>query len=401
MKHTIWLVPSALVLTSCAGDVPRERVQAATRSDEPLVVQVARVETRKVERAISVTGSLQPDETVTLSNEVDGKVAVIYVDFGQQVRRGQVIAELDKRELELQLERARAALAQALARVGLSPEQEDVIPDSTPSIRQAEAQLDDARTKYESAARLVKTGDIAQDRFVSLEKAYHARQAAVDAARHELRVMLANIQSLKAEVALAEKRLSDATIRAPMDGAVTERLAAPGQYLRENTAIVRLVKTYPLRLRLDVPESAAPSVNVGTTLTFTTDAIHGERFQATVRELDPSLDPRSRSLSAEARLLRHGERLRPGMFVQVRLVVDPKATITVVPKAAVQTVAGLTKVFAIRDGRAVERKVTVGEAIDGWVELRSSDIRAGEFVAVSQLPALVDGAEVAASEKTS
>ncbi len=401
MKHVIWLVPLVMVLASCGADSPPERVEAAASGPEPLLVEVARAETRQLERAISVTGSLQPDETVTVSNEVAGKLAAVHVDFGQRVRPGQVVAELDKRELELQLERARAALAQALARVGLSPGQEDVIPESTPSIRQAEAQLEDARTKYESAARLVKTGDIARDRFTEIEKAYQARRAALDAARHELRVALANIEALKAEVALAEKRLGDATIRAPMEGAVTERLAAPGQYLRENTPIVRLVKTFPLRLRVDVPESAAASVGIGTTLTFATDAIPGERFHAVVRQLDPSLDPRSRSLVVEARLVRDDERLRPGMFVQVRLVVARAETVTVVPKEAVQTVAGLTKIFAIRDGRAVERKVSLGREAGGWVEVRGTDIHPGEPVAVSRLSELVDGAAVAVSEKAS
>ncbi|MCP5117521.1 MAG: efflux RND transporter periplasmic adaptor subunit, partial [bacterium] len=287
-----------------------------------------------------------------------------------------------------------ASLAQALAQIGLTPGEVDVVPETTPQIRQAQAQLDDARTKYESAAKLVKTGDIASDRHVEAEKAYRAREAALDAARHGLRTSLANIQALRAEVKLAEKRLDDATVRAPFNGAVADRMASPGQYLAKNAPIARLVKTYPLRLRVDIPESAAGAVRVGTDLTFVTDAFRGEEFRAVVREVNPSLDARSRSLSAEARLSVRDGRLRPGMFIQVKLVVERDAEVLVVPADAIQTVAGLTKIFVIRDGRAVEQKIIRGAEIDGWVEVRGAQFRAGEPVAVEQLGQLTDGAAV-------
>jgi RND family efflux transporter MFP subunit len=338
---------------------------------------------------------------VTVSNEIDGLLAEVRVDFGQQVRKGQILAELDKRELELGCERARAALAQALARIGLTPEQQDVIPETTPAIRQAQAQLDNWQTKAVSATRLVKTGDIANERFVEIEKGYSAAEAALDAARHELRVSLATIRSLKAEVKMAEKRLTDATLRAPFDGAVAERLASPGEFLRQNTPIVKLVKTYPLRLRVDIPETAAGAVSIGTTLSFTTDAIAGERFQAVVREVNPSLDARSRSLAAEARLIARDGRLRPGMFVQVELVVQRDATVVVVPKEAIRRVAGLTKLFAIENGAAVERKVTLGRELDGWVEVRDEKVRAGEAVAVTGLAELTGGATVQVTDSES
>ena len=396
-----FLLLAITFLAGCSSTpAPRDAqaAEAAWPAGAALEVQTARAESRRIERAISVTGSLQPEETAIVSNEIAGLLAEIRADFGQPVRRGEVIAELDKEEFQLQLDRAKAALAQALARIGLGPDEADRVPETTPAIRQAEALAEDARTRYESAAELVKTGDIAADRFVEIDKAYRARLAALDAARHELNVALAAIRSLKAEVSLAEKRLRDATIRAPFDGAVAERMAAPGEYLRQNAPIVRLVKTHPLRLRVEIPETAAGAVRVGTTLTFTTDAISGERFRAAVREINPSLDSRSRSLLAEARLVDSDPRLRPGMFVQVRLVAEPEAEIVVVPEAAIRSVAGLTKVFSIHDGKAREHRVSRGEVFDGWVELRHPAVAAGDVLAVSALDRLVDGAAVKPQE---
>jgi Cu(I)/Ag(I) efflux system membrane fusion protein len=149
----------------------------------------------------------------------------------------------------------------------------------------------------------------------------------------------------------------------------------------------------------ELPESAAGEIRTGSTLTFTTDAIPDKAFHAVVRELNPSLDAKSRSLTAEARLTESDERLRPGMFVQVQLVTARNAEVVVIPTEAIYTVAGLTKVFIIRDGHAVECRVAPAAVHDGWMEVPAEQIRAGEMVAVSNLPALVNGAEVTSSAR--
>jgi RND family efflux transporter MFP subunit len=394
LKPAIVIVPAILVLLGCSKNAAERQAAASAKPAAPPEVRAAVAEIRRTEKAISVTGSLDPDETVTVSSEVSGRVVGIFADFGQRVTKGQIVAELDKREFKFQLDRARAAMAQALARVGLSPSEEEKLPETTPAIRQAQAQLEDAKFKYESAARLVKTGDISQERYTELEKAYRARQAASDAAGDELRTQLASIQALRAEVHLAEKRLSDATLRAPFDGAVSVRMVSAGQYIKDNTPILSVVKTYPLRLRVEIPEAATGAVRLGTSLTITTEAVPGAELRAVVRELNPTLDSRSRSLTAEARLVEHDPRLRPGMFVQVRLVVSKDAEIVVVPRSAVYTVAGLSKVFVLQEGKAVEKRVVPGIEIDGWVEVPGDGIRPGDPVAVSHVATLTNGMPV-------
>ncbi|MBI1896764.1 MAG: efflux RND transporter periplasmic adaptor subunit [Acidobacteria bacterium] len=395
MTRTIGSIAFILALLSgCSRERTQPAVQASTKSPEPLAVRVATAESRRVDRIIALTGSLHPDETVNLSAEVPGRIAAIHADFGQPVRRGQVLVELDRRELALQVERSRASLSQALARIGLDAGQENAKPESTPAIRQALAQMEDARSKFENAQRLIRTGDISQERFSELDKTYRARQAALEAARDEMRTQLAAIQAMGAELKLAEKRLGDTTVRAPFDGAVSQKLVSPGQYLKENTPILTLVKTYPMRLRVDMPESAAGLVRVGSSLTFTTDAAPEARFRAVVRELNPSLDARSRSLSAEARLVSGDPRLRPGMFVQVELVTARQDQVVVVPRQALYQVAGLTKLFVIRGGRAVERKIPPGQQLGDWTEVPRAVLSPGEQVAVSNLAQLTHGAAV-------
>ncbi len=393
-----WLLSLLAVLVSagCSRNDQGAQVEASATRQTPFQVETALAETRRVEKSIAVTGELQADETVSVSFEVAGRVADISVDFGQVVRKGTVIATLDPQEYQIRLDRGRAMLAQALARIGFTPAQADETPATSPAIRQAEAQLADARSKFESASKLIKTGDIANERYVELEKSLTARQAAVDAAKDELRTLSANVQSLKADVRLLEKQLRDTVVRAPFDGAIAERMVSPGQFIKENTPVVRLVKSDPLRLRLEVPETATSSVRTGSTLTFTTDAVPGQKFRATVRRLNPSLDQKSRTMTAEALIRNPKSILRPGTFVQVELITAGNVEIVTVPKTALYNIAGLTKIFAIRDGKAVEFRVPPGMEGDSWVEVPGATVKPGEQVAVSNLSALIDQAPVEA-----
>lgn len=371
----------------------KETVQAsASAKPEPTPVEVAAVETRRLDRSILVTGSLLPDETVTVSSEIPGRIARINVDFGQFVRKGDVIAELEHTEAQIAIDRNRAAMTQALARLGL--DKADTAPTSTPAMRQAMAQLEDAKFKYESAGKLVKSGDISQDRFNELEKAYRAREAAVEAARDEMRTQWASIAAIQAEMRLMEKRMRDTVIRAPFDGSVSERKVAPGQIIKDNVPLITLVKTHPMRLRLEVPESAAGAMKPGTRLDFTTDATGDTKFAAVLRELNPALNEQSRTLIAEARLTGADSRLRPGMFAQVRLILAKDIEAVVVPKQAIYAVAGLTKVFVVRNGKIVECKVAPGVMVGEWMEVPADQIKLGDKVVVNNLSQLIDGLEV-------
>ncbi len=400
MKRAVCtLLPAVLLLTACSKKDKAAVEAASAKPADPVAIRTAAAEARTIDRTVSVTGSLNPDETVTVSSEVAGRVSRIFVDFGQPVRQGQVLVELDKQELQFQLDRAKANLAQAQARLGLEPGQPEKI-ESTAAMRQASAQMEDARTKYENARKLVATGDISQERFTELEKAFRARQAMFDQMKDEMRTQTVGLDGLRADIAVAQKTVNDATVRAPFDGSVSQKLVSPGQYTNANTPLLTVVKTNPMRLRVEIPETAAAAVRIGTTLKFRTDAIPGQMFEAVVRELNPALDAHSRSLTAEARFQRSDPRLRPGMFVQVELVLAANSPVVAVPKRALYTVAGLTKMFVIRDGKAVELKVTPGQDLGDFVELPGEAVKAGEPVAISSLTQLVNGAPVRTTAAT-
>jgi len=167
--------------------------------------------------------------------------------------------------------------------------------------------------------------------------------------------------------------------------------------VKEGATILTLVKTYPLRLRVEVPEGDIASAHIGTTLTFTTDAAPGTEFHAVVRQLNPQLDAKSRTLIAEARPVENDSRLRPGSFVQVELATHNTEVVSLVPKQAVYYIAGLSKVFAVRQGKAVELRFQPGADLNGWLEIPGDQLKPGEKVATSNLDTLFNGRTVQAN----
>jgi hypothetical protein len=237
------------------------------------------------------------------------------------------VAELDSAG-DLAAARAVARRAGAGAGAGGSqPDQADGS-ETTPAIRQAQAQADDARSKFQSAERLVKSATSRANGSTSSRRRTRPRRGARACAT--TCGSSPHIQGCGPEVRLAEKRLGDTTLRAARRGRHAA-VISPGQYIKENTPVLTIVKSSPLRLR-DIPESGIPEVKVGTTLTFTTDAA---RTRRSGRWCASQLRARrqSRSLAAEGRgLVTETRRLKPGMFVQVLLTISRAAQVTAVPK---------------------------------------------------------------------
>lgn len=392
MKSLYILFTAILMIAACSKKQDSAK-STASAPVEPIQVRVQSAVAKTLDKAIDVTGTLEADETVNLSFEIAGRVSAFRVDFGQLVKKGEIIAELDKREYEWQLERARANVSQLAARLGMK-NFDDPYPTSTANIRQSQANLEDSKSKYDSAAKLVLSGDISKERAIELQKTLQARQAMVDASSDDLNMMIAQLRAQKADLEIATKRLSDTVIRAPFDGGISVKSVSPGQFIKENTTVATLVKVSPLRLRVEVPETYSPLIKPGSVVTFTTDAAPGKEFNAVIQSLNPSFDAKNRTLMAESKISIADSRLRPGTFVQVRLVTRRADQIVMVPKISIYSIAGLNKVYVIRGTKAVEVRVPPSAELDGWVEVPAGSIQAGESIAISNLLNLVNGASV-------
>jgi membrane fusion protein (multidrug efflux system) len=254
----------------------------------------------------------------------------------------------------------------------------------------AQRDLDAARTQYESMS--------AQYEVAQVEMGQYPQRVGV--AEAELRSDLSAVQVAEAEIArrqaelgLAEKRLGDATLRAPIGGAVARRHVNSGEYVKENVAVFSIVRSDPLKYSGVVSEHAALEIRAGQAVRLEVDPVPERTFTGRVTRVSPAVDVANRTVLLEAEVPNPDGLLKPGLFARGALATRRDAAVPFVPEAAVSTFAGITKVFVLADGKAQERSVKLGRKQDGMVEILRG-VRAGEQVATSALARLYDGAAV-------
>jgi RND family efflux transporter MFP subunit len=365
------------------------RANALPNSAPSIDVATAAAITRSLQRGVEVVGSLLADEEVVVSAQAPGELAQLNVDFGGYVARGQIIALIDSRDAKLKVEQAEATLKQTMARLSMK-EGERFDPIRNPDVRVAKAQLDWDRMNLDRQTKLVEKGDISRavyDQALTAHNLALARyQAAVDAVNQQLAV----VEQQRAALNLAKKAVTDTVVRSPISGAVKEKHASRGSYLMVNGRIVTLVKLDPLRLRADIPEYAAGAVRIGQTMTLQVEAFRDRTFTGRVVRIGPSLNEQTRALTIEAEVGNPGNLLRPGMFAKSTLITAKDAPAVMVPRRAVQIVAGLSKVFVIDNGHVSERIVKTGVNDGDLIEIVEG-VKSGESVATSNLDKLQEG----------
>ena len=381
--HALAVLTATLLAVSaiaCGKDTSSARAAGRDKAQEPRPVRVVAASVGRLPRTVTVTGTLAADEELVAGFKVAGRVSEITVDLGSPVRKGQVLARLDPMDFRLRVEQAEAALRQVRAGLGLPRDSsaESVDPEKTALVREARAVLEEARLNRDRMLRLWEKDYIARSEVdASLSKLLVA-ESRYQAAMEEIR----NRQELLAErssgLALARQQLADAVLSAPIDGAVRERRASVGEYLAAGAPVFGLVRVHPLRLRVAVPERDASSVRVGQAVRVRLEgdpAVHDGR----VARLSPSIQEQNRTLIVEAEVANRDGRLRPGSFARAEIVVEADRNAVMVPASTVVTFAGLEKVFVVKDGKAVEKRIRTGRRSGDRVEILEG-VAAGEQV---------------------
>ena len=301
------------------------------------------------------------------------------VDLGSVVRQGDLLAQIEPRDYELGLQQAAAALAQARTCPGPAAGGEDdrIDLEQVSAVRQAKAVLEEANKNRERVKSLSKSGIASQSELDTVEAAYKVAASRADTALEEARVRAAAVAQRRAEYELARKQLADASVRAPFDGAVQSRTAHLGEYVAPGTPILELVKTDPLRLRLQVPERECALVRTGQVVRLFVEG-DTNAYTGQIARLSPALDDQNRMLLVEADVPARGS-LRPGLFARANIIVDERQQGLSVPADALITFAGIEKVVVVQEGKALEKVVVTGRRGPDWVEIISG-ISAGEQV---------------------
>ncbi len=371
----------ALFLVSCKSDY-----QASQRQGRPDARAARQVKTTAVAETpfgetVTANGTLAAFDQTTVSVKVPGRLRTISVDLGSVVRRGQILAQVEPGDYNLRVQQAEAALQQARARLGLTPQGNDdrIDPENTSTVRQARAVYDEARVSRDRAARLVEQGVIAKAEFDTANAAFKVAESRYQDAYEEVRNRQGMLAQRKSELDFARQQLKDTAVVAPIDGIVQEKTASVGEYLAAGAPIVNVVRMDPLRLRAEIPERESRTVRPGQDVRVT---VEGDPivYLGKIMRLSPVIAEQNRVLVVEADVRNNGT-LRPGSFAHAEIVTNDAKMAVTVPNNAIVTFAGIEKVIVVQNGKALERPITTGRRGNEFTEIVAG-INVGEKVVV-------------------
>jgi RND family efflux transporter MFP subunit len=291
----------------------------------PLEFQLAQITQPRLRRLsydLVLPGTVQAISQATVRSRLSAVIRAVKVREGDPVAAGQVLAEFDTGVLRAQVAEREAGLASA------------------------KANLEQAQRTRDANAQLVQHSFITQSAFDTADATYQAQ--------------LANVAAAQAQLAQMQLQLDDAVVRAPIGGRVSRRYVQSGEKVGLDAPLLAIVDLAQLEVQAQAAVSDVARVQTGTPAEVRIEGLSDQKFSGRIERINPSADPGTRTIDLYVSFPNERDLVRAGMFANVRLhLVSDRDTATL-PLTAVQTEAGQTIVWAIRDGRLVRRVVTVG-----------------------------------------
>ena len=321
-------------------------------ADESLTpVRIARVQELPATTELRLTGTVVAPTRSEISSQVDGLVAEINADIGDEVAAGETIVRLDHELATIDVARAEAAVSEAQAR------------------------KNEAKRRVDEARRLIDSKHISATELAARDAELAAQFAVLATRRSELRRL--------------RKVLELHTIRAPFDGVVTERNVDKGAWINRGTTLVDLLNLDKLRVEIAVPQSNFLTIGRGTPVDLSFESLPGVLVQAAVTNIVPELDDASRSFPALIELENPERKLTPGMSARATFYFDETAgtkSVAVPRDAVVLNSNGKETVWVVdtNDNQTKVRDVTIvtGTPIGAFVTIKAGELQPGMHVVI-------------------
>lgn len=349
-RITILHAALLLALSACgAGDDALE-VAAATP------VTVARIQGVDLSIRIEATGELLAVHHAQIAAEISGRITEILVDDGGSVEQGGEVLTIDPERRALSCDSARARVDQARAAV-------------------REKERDFTRVKELSGRNV-------------------SSQTQLDQAETALVLARSRLAAAVADLGVAERALSDATVRAPFAGRIARRFVSRGEFVNAGEELVELVSLDPIEVEFRLTEADSSRAALGQTVAIRVSPYPDEVFEGRVTVVAPTIDPGSRTLRVKARIDNADGRLRPGLFARIDLGIATRDQVAMIPEEAVLRRADGAVVFrSVADDRVERVVIETGAHHEGLVEVVKG-LSPGDLIVTRGQFRLTDGQRV-------
>ncbi|MCM2312116.1 MAG: efflux RND transporter periplasmic adaptor subunit [Steroidobacteraceae bacterium] len=313
----VLLACAVALVAGCSNGKAKDKGKDSAEAEAAVPVEVQPLRRAAMVAVYSGTAPIEAHEEAEVVAKVGGEVRQLYVEEGDVVKAGQVMARLDGDRLRLEL-------------------------------AQIDANLRKLERDYKRQLELSQKGLVAQ--------------GTAENAKFDLDALRASYDSARLELGYTE-------IRAPIDGVVSARHIKVGNTIAPNAPTFRVTNLDPLLAYVHIPEKEFRKLAPQQTADVIVDALGGERFTGVISRISPTVDPKSGTFRARVEVQDPSRRLKPGMFARVNIVYERRENALQLPRTAIVDADGTQSVFVIVDGKAAQKPVQTGLANNGWIEV--------------------------------
>ncbi len=381
-----------LIVFSILQGCGQGRVGTSADTQSIPVVEVAPVRRGSIAHTLDVPAEFRPFQEIDIHAKIAGFVKKIYVDVGDRVRTGQLLAVLEIPELQDEVTQAGAEVRRA--------EQEVIRAQA--DLRRAESVYKDAHLNFNRLAEVIKTRPdlVAQQEMDDITAKDSEAQAQVDTVKAALGAAEQQLGAAHANLEKTQTLLAYAQIRAPFDGVVTKRYADTGAMLAAGTSsekqaipLIQLSQNGLLRLTIPVPESAVPFIHIGSPAKIHVSGLNRD-LVGKVARFSSEVIMETRTMDTEIDVPNPRLDLVPGMYADVSLALDVRPDALTIPVQGLDRVGGNATAYVVNsEGKIEERQVSTGIETANRIEVLSG-LHEGELVVLGNHGSLREGEKV-------
>ena len=371
---------SLLPLAACG---PKAQMAA----DQPVPIQTRFPNRVQEPVSVAASGAVEANVTAQGAFQIAGRVAKVFVEEGQAVNKGQVLAELDATDYRNAYDAAQAQ-ADAAQAVDHKAQQGP----RAQELEQARIDYEQWQDQYNRMKFLYDHKSLPANDFKKIEAGYQAAQQRYDMARQGTRVedkqaASGQFHAAAAQMHEAQKRLGDTRLRAPISGFVGIKRIDVGDTVGAGIPVISVLDLNPVKVRVAIPESEIGRVQQGSRATVSIPSLGDRKFEGKVETVGVAADPASRTYAVKVAVPNPDRLLRAGLVSEARIFSSAMVNVMTLPgNAILRDPQGVTQVYVYSPSaqRVYARRVDVGEIFGNEVEIRSGLAADDQVVIVGQ-----------------
>lgn len=334
------IITAAIIFYGCGGK-SNSQVKNDKEEDTGIPVETTKVIQGSVTATYAGSTSLEAEAEALVAAKVSGVVKKIFVEEGDSVTSGQVLAKLDDEQYKLEL-------------------------------NQAKSILENLSSEHERNQSLFKNKIVSQESYEKTKSEYNTQKSAYN---------------------LARLKLNYTDIKAPISGIVSQRLIKVGNMVKVDQPTFQITDFDPLLAVLHVPEREMSKLQIGFPASLTADAIPDSEFRGKILRISPIVDAGTGTFKVTVEVNDKTRKLKPGMFTRVQIIYDTHENTLLVSKNAILSEDTETWVFVVNDDTATKKEVKIGYNNSTHVEILSG-LNVGDIIVTTGLSSLKDGSKI-------